>query len=1059
MADAPLNQLSYFGLDRPVLPYRTNTSPIDESPHWVNGSSNTSATIKGEVEKRSGFAAIVETALSVIPGTVRRLYTWRRFSGSFFVMASVETIIAGSLSQVWKLEVGVDQSFSQIYADNTSATSQPFDFITSNNFVFFGNGTTRQNMRKYNGTAISPSYQSSLWGLDFPIAPPATALVSPQLPPGLTFNGTSFTGIPVTPGNYSVDFTATDTAGDTVSQSLSFSISTSVLDWQFTSSPLPFGVQGQPYSNTGLQAWGGTAPYSYSVVSGTVPTGLSVDPTIGVLSGTPTAVGSYIFALKVTDSASASITRVFSQFIGNPAISIAPPAPNTATIGVPYSSAITAAGGTAPYTFAIVAGAAPPGLFMDALGNITGSPASSGVYSVTFQVTDSNGEANQVSVSYTVSSSALAIATQPPPPAGKVGYAYSFTPFASGGTSSQSGISPPVSGQTTNGSGNWSFVANEWRSNFNPGTSQLSNLIFHNFGLSIPSTATILGVTATVSLISQSPTTGSLSQISLYQANSPIGTIKTPATPFNTTFTPQSYGGDTDVWGAVLTPAIVNSPTFGYAIACNCDSIRVFIGQPFAINVAYSYPSSGITITASPNAITAQTGYIYGQTFTSIYGHESSMSELSTSTGIFTSEAVRVNLLSSADLQVNGINLYRTTDGGDADPAAMRLVASLPNVDSSYTDSTLDIYLGLQTGPALYVNDPPQPLSGFVWSNGRIWGKTGAYTWFTGNEEITNGIPAECMSDATNGNYYGWPSEVGGMAVTSNGVDIGLDEQFWQISGDTLATFRKSKLLQGGGTRYPINIMSVGDDVYWIDTSKQAWGSTAGEFGEPIRPDLAKLTLEFAYIGFHKSKLYNWIYVLDAVNSVLYVYNLDLDQWNTPWNFTGKITAITSGETSVGNIELIAAFDSGHVLLFAPNSFTDDGAEYGEALVSNLLPVVPGRGTTARNAAEVRRIYQFDMEVSTVPIDQEFIPRYPEYFGCLIDDDPGQSTQDQFFDISGNICPPQYQDQTIQKRYIIPKRWMVDQAVPMGRRVAFQAQWTPSLEPWIMFSCDVSWRT
>jgi hypothetical protein len=191
----------------------------------------------------------------------------------------------------------------------------------------------------------------------------------------------------------------------------------------------------------------------------------------------------------------------------------------------------------------------------------------------------------------------------------------------------------------------------------------------------------------------------------------------------------------------------------------------------------------------------------------------------------------------------------------------------------------------------------------------------------------------------------------------------------------------------------------------------------------------------------------------------LYVYNLDLNQWNTPWQLGGTVTAATSGEISVGNIQLIVAFATGHVLYLDPNSFTDDGIEYGETLVSNLLPIVPGRGTTARNAAEVRRVAQFDMEVSTVQQGQEFIPRYPEYFGCLIDDDPGQSTMDMFFDLSGNITDPQYQDRTIQKRFIIPKRWMVDQSVPMARRVAFQAQWSISPDYWTMFSFDIAFRT
>ena len=1055
MADAPLNQMTWLGIDKPTLGYRTNTSPVDESPHWVSGSQNTMATIVGEMEKRPGFSLPVETLLSAIPGTVNRLFGWRRFSGSFFVMASVETTTVGSLSQVWKYEVGVDQSFSMIYADTTSTTSQPFDFITSNNFVFFGNATTRQNMRKYNGTPINITYQAPLWGLDFPVAAPARSLVTPTLPAGLVFDGTSLTGTPTTAGNYSVTFTATDLSGDTVSQSIPITINAATLDWKSESGPLPFAQKSAAYSSLYMQAWGGTAPYNYTVASGSLPPGMTLDVVTGTLSGTPTATGNYSFAVKVTDSAAATITRVFSLYVGDPSIMIVPPSPITGTIGNAYTGAITSSGGTAPYSFGVATGSPPPGMFMDALGNITGTPSVSGVYPITFQVTDSLGVSNQSTVSYTISSSALSIATQPPAPAGKIGYAYSFTPFASGGSGSLTSSST-----NTAYTGDWQLPSppgDQVRTYNEPATTGLSDLVLTGFS-PIPATSTVAGVSVSASLISQGISGGQVTQIALYYQGAVIGTIKTPGTGFTTTETLQTWGSSTDGWDASLTPAIMNDSTFGVAIAVSVGP-RVFITVPVSMTAYYSNPSAGIVVTASPNAITAQTGYIYGQTFTSIYGHESSMSALSTSTGVFTDLAVQTNVLSSADLQVNGINLYRTTDGGDADPEAMRLVASLPNIDASYTDSTLDIYLGSQTGPALYVNDPPQPLNGFVWSNGRIWGINGANTWFTGNEEITNGIPAECMSDAINGNYYAWPSQVGGMAVTSNGVDIGIDEQFWQVSGESLATFRKSKLLQGGGTLYPINIMSVGDNVLWIDTAKQVWSSSDGEFGEPIRPDLANLTLSNAYIGFHKSKIFNWIYVLDATNSVLYNYNLDLSQWDTPWIFGAKITAITSAQLSEGNIELIAAFDTGHVMYLNPSAYVDDAAQYADALKSNLLAIVPGRGSTARNAAEVRRVAQFDMELNTIQNGQEFDALYPDYFGCLVDDDPGQSVQDNYFDLTGNITDPQYQDRTVQKRYIIPKRWMVDQAVPMGRRIAFYAMWNPSPNGWVMMTFDLAWRT
>lgn len=1061
MADAPGNQLTYYGLDRPTLPYKTNTSPVDETPHFVTGSKNVMGTIKGYLEKRPGFSTPVEQALSEIPGKVVRLYTWRRFSGSFFIMASVTTTNPISPSQVWKLEVGVDQSFVMIYADTSSTSAFPFDFITSNNFCYFGNQTIRKNMQKFNGSDVTPGIHTSLWGLDFPVAAPATTLVTGALPPGLTFNGTSLVGTPSTAGTYAITFTATDFSGDTATQSMSFQINTTALDWQFPSGPINNGQKGVAYTSNDLQVWGGVPAYTYTLASGALPVGLSLNATTGVLSGTPTGIGNYDFAINVTDSAGTSITREYSLFIGDPTISIASPSPNTGTVGIAYTGAVTVSGGTAPYSYAIVAGTPPAGLTMDSAGNITGTPAAPGVYTVTFQVMDSNGVTNQITTSYTISSNILAIATVPAPPIGKVGYAYSFSPFASGGTNNE------VKSSTNNVyTGDWQFVGTQFRTHLEPATTALSDLNFLGFGFTVPATATILGITVSAEFVSAVFTTSVLSQVALWYSNAVLGTIKTPMTPFTTTVTTQTFGTTTDNWGATLTPAIVNDPSFGFAMAVNAPN-RVFIGQPFQVTVYYAYPSAGITLSASPNAITAQTGYVYGQSFTSIYGHESSVSALSPSTSVFTNLDVRVNVLSSTDPQVNGINIYRSTDGGDADPSIMRLVAQLPNADASYVDSTLDINLGLQTGPALYVNDPPQPLNGFVWSNGRIWGINQSVTWFTGNEEVTNGIPEECMSDAINGNFYAWPSEVGGMAVTSNGVDIGLDEQFWQISGDALATFRKSKLLAGGGTRYPINIIDVGDSVFWLDTALQAFSSSDGEFGEAIRPDLSRMDLSQSFIVFHKSKLYNWIVILDAINSTMYVYDLDLNQWQTPWVFDGQPTAITSGETSVGNIQLIVAFETGHVMYLTPNTFTDDGSDYADVMKSNLFSVVPGRGTTSRNAAEVRKVAQFDMEVSKTPIINASYPnaelgykeQAPDFFACLVDDDPIQAVQTDYFDLSANKQPPQYQDRTIQKKYIAPVRWTVDQAVPPARRIALFAQWNESPNGWQCYSLDLGWRT
>ncbi|MEP7208079.1 MAG: IPTL-CTERM sorting domain-containing protein [Casimicrobiaceae bacterium] len=79
-----------------------------------------------------------------------------------------------------------------------------------------------------------------------------------------------------------------------------------------TPSPLPGTTVGAGFSQT-FSATGGTPPYtSWIVVTGAVPAGLTLNPSTGVLSGTPTASGLSTFTLQVTDSAAATASKSFS---------------------------------------------------------------------------------------------------------------------------------------------------------------------------------------------------------------------------------------------------------------------------------------------------------------------------------------------------------------------------------------------------------------------------------------------------------------------------------------------------------------------------------------------------------------------------------------------------------------------------------------------------------------------------------------------------------------------------------------------------------------------------
>jgi hypothetical protein len=88
---------------------------------------------------------------------------------------------------------------------------------------------------------------------------------------------------------------------------------------QITTTSLPGGTVNQAYSQS-VTATGGTAPYGWSVVSGSLPPGLNLSPTgtpSATISGTPTTEGTYNFTVQVTDAVAATDTQALSIVIGS----------------------------------------------------------------------------------------------------------------------------------------------------------------------------------------------------------------------------------------------------------------------------------------------------------------------------------------------------------------------------------------------------------------------------------------------------------------------------------------------------------------------------------------------------------------------------------------------------------------------------------------------------------------------------------------------------------------------------------------------------------------------
>jgi hypothetical protein len=259
------------------------------------------------------------------------------------------------------------------------------------------------------------------------------SVLSPgALPAGLSLNtGTGqISGTPTTGGTSSFTIQLTDANGATATASFTLTINPSLAIT--TTSPLPTGTVGGNYSQT-LTATGGTAPLSWTVATGTLPPGLTLNST-GQITGTPTTAATSNFTAQVKDVNGATASKTFALAVNPaPVITTNSPLP-TGTVGVSYLQALTVTGGSGQYTWTVSVGALPAGLVLNsAAGQISGTPTTSGPSSFTIQVTDSNQVKATKAFTVTINA-ALTIITYSPLPAGMVGAVYSVPMIATGGT-------------------------------------------------------------------------------------------------------------------------------------------------------------------------------------------------------------------------------------------------------------------------------------------------------------------------------------------------------------------------------------------------------------------------------------------------------------------------------------------------------------------------------------------------------------------------------------------------------------------------------------------------
>jgi len=554
-------------------------------------------------------------------------------------------------------------------------------------------------------------------------SPITWAIATGSLPVGLSLNTSTgvINGTPTTAGTSDFTVRATDANAATATQALSVTVYAAL---SIITTSLQDGTVNFAYNQT-LVASGGKTPLSWSITAGSLPAGLSLNSSTGIISGIPTTAGMSNFTVQVTDSNSATATQVLSINI-YPAISITTTSLNNGTASAAYSQTMAATGGKIPYTWGITAGNLPPGLALNtSTGGISGTPTTSGTYNFTAQVMDANGAPDSKSLSITIYPE-LSITTSSLAD-GTVNLAYSQTLTVSGGGSPYTwsiivGILPAgvslnsstgvISGMPTT-AGTSNFTVQVMDANSAVATRSLSINIYTALSItttSLPAGTRTAAYSQTVTTsggkppLSWSVTTGSLpAGLSL---NSGTGVISgNPTTVETANFTMQVQ----DANGATATQVlsiIINEIPQITTLALSGGTAGTAYSQTLTSTGGTSPLTWSLTLGTLPVGLTlnAATGVISGTP--TVSGTYNFTITLTDSYGVSDSKSYSINIVPGAPAKAN-ILASKTTivaDGSDSAALTVTVYDANDNLIADGTSVTVTTTNGTVTGSAVTVN-------------------------------------------------------------------------------------------------------------------------------------------------------------------------------------------------------------------------------------------------------------------------------------------------------------------------------------------------------------------
>ena len=258
-----------------------------------------------------------------------------------------------------------------------------------------------------------------------------TFTTASTLPTGLTLDpdGTLH-GTPTQSGPFSIAVTVTDANGCTGTNP-SYTLTLTCPTITVTNPATTTGTVNVAFSQTFTQT-GGVGTTTFSLFSGTLPTGMTFHSATGVLDGTPTQSGSFNLVIRATDSNGCTGDGpTYNLVIGCQVITVTNPVTNTGTVNTPFSQTFTAGNTIGAVTFSLNSGTLPAGITLSTGGVLSGTPTQTGPFAITVKATDANG-CSGIGATYTLTIGCQVISvTNPATTTGTVNTPFSQTFTAS----------------------------------------------------------------------------------------------------------------------------------------------------------------------------------------------------------------------------------------------------------------------------------------------------------------------------------------------------------------------------------------------------------------------------------------------------------------------------------------------------------------------------------------------------------------------------------------------------------------------------------------------------